>query len=89
MNKQKGEKRHHAYLASLVAMIAEKVLGPNGFMDDARQLSVLTQNNILEGVFSRRFDGAIPDTKNPPRSLGNKRILRHYHVRKSRRRWGL
>lgn len=65
MNKQKGEKRHNAYLASLVAMIAENVLGPNGFVDDARRLSVLTKNNVLEGVFSRRFDGAIPDTKNP------------------------
>jgi len=65
MNKQKGEKRHPAYLASLVAMIAEKVLGADGFIDDARKLSVLTQDNVLEGVFSRRFDGAIPDTKNP------------------------
>jgi hypothetical protein len=65
MNKQKGEKRHHAYLAGLVAMIAEKVLGADGFVDDARRLSVLTRDNVLEGVFSRRFDGAIPDTKNP------------------------
>jgi hypothetical protein len=65
MNKQKGEKRHPAYLASLVGMIAESVLGPTGFIDDARRLSVLTRDNILEGVFSRRFDGAIPDTKNP------------------------
>lgn len=65
MNKQKGEKRHPAYLASLVGMIAESVLGPTGFIDDARRLSVLTQDNILEGVFSRRFDGAIPDTRNP------------------------
>lgn len=65
MNKQKGEKRHPAYLSSLVGMIAESVLGPAGFIDDARRLSVLTRDNILEGVFSRRFDGAIPDTKNP------------------------
>jgi hypothetical protein len=64
-NKQKGEKRHPAYLAGLVGMIAEKVLGPHGFIDDARQLSVLTKDNVLEGVFSRRFDGAIPNTKNP------------------------
>ncbi|HBK07239.1 MAG TPA: hypothetical protein DDZ81_15535 [Acetobacteraceae bacterium] len=65
MNKQKGEKKHPAYLAGLVGMIAESVLGPTGFIDDARRLSVLTRDNILEGVFSRRFDGAIPDTKNP------------------------
>jgi hypothetical protein len=65
MNKQKGEKRHHAYLACLVAMIAENELGPNGFVDDARRLSVLTSSNGLDGIFSRRFDGAIPDTRNP------------------------
>jgi hypothetical protein len=65
MNKQKGEKRHPAYLAGLVAMIAENVLGPHGFIDDARMLSVLTRDNILEGIFSRRFDGAVPDSKNP------------------------
>ena len=65
MNKQKGEKRHPAYLAGLVGMIAESVLGPTGYIDDARRLSVLTRDNMLEGVFSRRFDGATPDTKNP------------------------
>lgn len=65
MNKQKGEKRHPAYLASLVAMIAEKVVGPQGFVDDARRLAVVTRNGVLEGVFARRFDGAIPDTRNP------------------------
>jgi hypothetical protein len=65
MNKQKGEKRHPSYLASLVGMIAESVLGPTGFIDDARSLTALTKNGVLEGVFSRRFDGAIPNTKNP------------------------
>lgn len=65
MNKQKGDKRHHAYLACLVAMIAENALGPDGFIDDARRLSVLTSSDGLEGIFSRRFDGAIPDTRNP------------------------
>ena len=42
MNKQKGEKRHPAYLAGMVGMYAENVLGPDGFVDDARRLSVLT-----------------------------------------------
>lgn len=42
MNKQKGEKRHPAYLASMVAMTAESVFGPDGFVDDARKLSILT-----------------------------------------------
>ncbi|MBD2720140.1 hypothetical protein [Synechococcus sp. FACHB-909] len=65
MNKQKGEKRHHAYLACIVAMIAEHELGPSGFIDDARRLSILTSADGLERTFSRRFDGAIPDTRNP------------------------
>ncbi len=65
MNKQKGEKRHPAYLASMVAMIAESVVGPAGFIDDARKLSIVTSNHTLEGIFSRRFDGALPDTENP------------------------
>jgi hypothetical protein len=65
MNKQKGDKRHPAYLASLVAMIAENVLGPDGFVDDARKLSILTWQDKLVEIFSRRFDGALPDTENP------------------------
>lgn len=65
MNKQKGEKRHPAYLASMVAMIAESIVGPSGFIDDARKLSILTSDHRLEEIFSRRFDGAMPDTENP------------------------
>jgi len=65
MNKQKGEKRHPAYLASMVGMIAESVVGPNGFIDDARKLSIITSDHTLEEIFSRRFDGALPDTRNP------------------------
>jgi len=65
MNKQKGEKRHPAYLSSIVGMIAEHVFGPTGFIDDARRLSIITSNNHLEEIFSRRFDGAIPNTINP------------------------
>ncbi len=65
MNKQKGEKRHPAYLSSIVAMIAESVVGPDGFVDDARKLSILTRKGRLEEIFSRRFDGALPNTENP------------------------
>lgn len=65
MNKQKGEKRHVAYLSSMVGMIAENVLGPTGFIDDARRLAILTQDDNLEEIFSRRFDGAMPGTENP------------------------
>ncbi len=65
INKQKGEKRHPAYLAGMVGMIAESVVGPDGFVDDARRLSIVTSDGTLEEIFSRRFDGALPETENP------------------------
>ncbi len=65
MNKQKGEKRHPAYLASMVSMIAESVVGEGKFVDDARRLAVMSHNGIAEYAFSRRFDGALPTIVNP------------------------
>ncbi len=65
MNKQKGEKKHTAYLSGMVSMIAESVVGPDGFVEDARSLAILTWGGNLEEIFSRRFDGAFPDTENP------------------------
>lgn len=65
MNKQKGEKRHPAYLASMVSLIAEKVLGADGFVDDARRLAVLISGGVAQYTFSRRYDGAFPDVVNP------------------------
>jgi hypothetical protein len=65
MNKQKGDKRHPAYLSAIVAAIAEGVVGPAGFIDDARKLAIVTEANGLEEIFSRRFDGALPSTNNP------------------------
>ena len=65
MNRQKGEKRHEAYLSSMVAMFAEEAFGHEGFVNDAQKLAILTENNALKGIFSRRFDGVIPSTRNP------------------------
>lgn len=65
MNKQKGDKKHPAYLASMVSLIAEKVVGSSGFVDDARRLAVITAQGIVEHAFSRRFDGAVPNLVNP------------------------
>lgn len=65
MNRQKGEKRHEAYLSSMVAMFAEEAFGHDGFVNDAQNLTILTENNALVGIFSRRFDGAIPSTRDP------------------------
>lgn len=65
MNRQKGEKRHEAYLSSMVAMFAEEAFGHDGFVNDAQKLAILTENNALKGIFSRRFDGVIPSTRDP------------------------
>lgn len=65
MNRQKGEKRHEAYLSSMVAMFAEESFGHDGFVNDAQKLAILTENNALKGIFSRRFDGVIPSTRDP------------------------
>lgn len=65
MNRQKGEKRHEAYLSSMVAMFAEEAFGQNGFVNDAQKLAILTEGNALKGIFSRRFDGVIPSTRDP------------------------
>lgn len=65
MNRQKGEKRHEAYLAAMVGMIAEEIFGPEGIVNDAQRLAILTENDSLKGIFSRRFDGALPSTRDP------------------------
>ena len=65
INRQKGEKRHEAYLAALVGMLAEEVLGADNLVNDAKKLAILTDNGVLQRIFSRRFDGAVPDTINP------------------------
>lgn len=65
MNRQKKEKRHEAYLAALVGMLAEEALGAERLVNDAKSLAILTDEGRLQGIFSRRFDGAVPHTINP------------------------
>lgn len=65
MNRQKGEKRHEAYLAAIVGMLAEEAIGPERLVNDSQKLAILTERGELKGIFSRRFDGAIPDTRDP------------------------
>lgn len=65
MNRQKGEKRHVAYLSAMVGLIAERAVGADRLVNDAQKLATLTDGGRLKGIFSRRFDGAIPDTRDP------------------------
>lgn len=65
MNRQKGDKRHEAFLAAMVGMLAEEVVGADNLVNDSQKLAILTEDGALKGIFSRRFDGAIPDTRDP------------------------
>ena len=64
-NRQKGDKRHEAYLSAMVGMLAEELIGFHDLVNDAQCLAILTEGASLKGVFSRRFDGAIPSTRDP------------------------
>jgi hypothetical protein len=66
MNKQKGDKKHESYLACLVQIQAEFILGYGQFDNDPQRLAYLyDSNNYLIKCFARRFDGAVPSTANP------------------------
>lgn len=65
-NKQKNEKRHESYLACLVQIQAEHILGYNNFNNDPQSLAYFKNSNgKLLKCFSRRFDGLINSVKNP------------------------
>lgn len=65
MNKQKGKKRHFAYLVGIVNMLTEQALGGRDFCADPRGLCLATKNNVLLRTFSRWMDGAYPAVVNP------------------------
>lgn len=73
MNKQKGDKRHEAYLTAIVNILTERTLreaglfsGTKCFVDDpTRYLYAINGKGYLVGAASRRMDGAYPDTINP------------------------
>ncbi|KYD32761.1 DUF7687 domain-containing protein [Parageobacillus toebii] len=78
LNKQKNEKKDYAYFTCIINIIAETELrhfaNNNGlvygkdiyFDDNPMNLSyILNFNRELEGIMSRRFDGAFPSTVNP------------------------
>ncbi len=64
-NKQKGDKRHFAYLTGIVNMLTELTLGNLSFNPDPRSLIVITKNGKPMRVLSRRVDGTYPSTLNP------------------------
>lgn len=77
-NKQKNEKKDFAYFTCIINILTEGVIrkfaDENGlnygtdiyFNEDPRTLTYFkNSNDELEGILSRRFDGAFPSTLNP------------------------
>ena len=65
MNKQKGEKRHYAFLTGIVNMLLEAHLSPNPIDYDPRRLITISRDGLPLRTFSRRVDGCFPATTNP------------------------
>ncbi len=65
MNKQKGDKRHEAYLTCIVNMLTERALGGRYFEQSPGALTTVRREGRLLRTLSRRFDGAYPDTADP------------------------
>jgi len=64
-NKQKGEKRHPAYLTCIVNLLTEQVLEGRYFNHGPQGLIVVTDSIKPLRTFSRRMDGAYPSIVNP------------------------
>ncbi len=65
MNKQKGDKKDHAYLTGIVNMLIEKEIGKAPCNYDPKELTALTSNKFPIRVLSRRVDGAFPSVIDP------------------------
>lgn len=65
MNKQKGEKRNHAFLTGMVNMLIEANIGDALCDYDPRSLTTLTHDEMPLRTLSRRVDGAFPSVVNP------------------------
>lgn len=65
MNKQKGEKRHPAYLTGIVNVLTETVIGSTSFDASPRALTKVVVGGKMVATFSRWMDGAYPGVVNP------------------------
>ena len=65
LNKQKGDKKKHAYLTGIVNMIIESHTKGLSCDYDPRCLTTITKNEIPLRTLARRIDGAFPGTVNP------------------------
>jgi len=65
MNKQKGEKRNHAFLTGIVNMLVEASIGDAECDFDPRSLTTVTHDAMPLRTLSRRVDGAFPSIVDP------------------------
>ncbi len=65
MNKQKGKKRHEAYLTCIVNMLTEAGLRGCDFDQDPHGLILFERDGVVLQMLSRRLDGAYPTIRNP------------------------
>ncbi len=66
MNKQKGKKRHYAYLTCIINLLTEKNLKRRSCNYSPRALCTITNSSgKLVKVLSRWMDGVYPDVNNP------------------------
>jgi len=65
MNKQKGEKKNHAFLTGMVNMLVEANIGGAPCDYDPRSLTTMTHAAMPLRTLSRRVDGAFPSVVNP------------------------
>lgn len=65
MNKQKGEKKNHAFLTGMVNMLMEAHIGDAPCDYDPRSLTTITHDAMPLRTLSRRVDGAFPSVVDP------------------------
>jgi hypothetical protein len=65
MNKQKGEKKNHAFLTGMVNMLIEANIAGAPCDYDPRSLTTMTHNAMPLRTLARRVDGAFPSVVNP------------------------
>lgn len=65
MNKQKGEKKAHAYFTCIINMIVESIIGGRKCDYDPRELTTVTTDGFPLRTLARRVDGAFPSAVNP------------------------
>lgn len=65
LNKQKAEKKNHAFLTGIVNMLVEANVGNSPCDYDPRSLTTITHDLMPLRTLSRRVDGAFPTVVNP------------------------